>query len=69
MRKIENIVATLWEYTNKMWETKKNYLTIGKLFTWDDGRQRVKITNLPVGDWNWTAGVYPPKSDDTIWWQ
>lgn len=53
---IKNIVATVGEYTNKNWETKKQYLTIWKLID-KDGKFSVKIDSIPVW-WNWWAWVY-----------
>jgi len=59
MAKIQNLVAIVWEYENKQWEKKKQYLTIGKLITKDDS-QSIKIDCIPVNR-NWRAGVYDQK--------
>ena len=56
---VKNIVATVWEYENKQWEKKKQYLTIGKLIEKDD-KLSIKIDCIPV----WRTGrawVYEQK--------
>ena len=56
MAKIKNIVATVWEYEDKNWETKKQYVTMWKLIIKDD-KISMKIDCIPV--WrNGRAGVY-----------
>ena len=61
--KIENIVAVTGEYTNKQGETKKQYTTIWKLITKDDGNQSVKIDVIPL-NWEGWANVYEQKSKE-----
>lgn len=60
MTKIQNLVATVWEYENKQGEKKKQYLNIWKLITKDDGTQSIKIDCIPVA-WTGWAGVYDQK--------
>jgi len=64
MKKIQNIVAVTWEYTNSKWETKKNYVTIWKLFTNDKDQLSIKLEAIPVW-FTWWANVYDLKEDST----
>jgi len=57
MKKTMKLVATVWEYTNKAGEKKKEYLEVGKLFINDEGKQSIKLTNIPLG-WDWWANAY-----------
>ena len=62
MANIRNVVATVWEYTNSNGETKKQYLTIGKLIE-KDGSLSIKIDAIPTG-WNGRAWVYDQKKKE-----
>lgn len=62
MAKVRNIVAVVWEY-EKNGETKKEYLTVGKLIEKDDWKLSVKIDCVPVW-WNWWANVYDRDKKD-----
>jgi len=60
---VKNIVAINWEYKNKSWETKKNYVTIGKYFIKDDWKESIKLENIPV--WrNGRASIYEIEKKD-----
>jgi len=63
MTKVMNLVAILWEYKNKDGEMKKNYHTIWKLITKDDGNQFIKLDVIPT-NWEWYASVYEIKQKD-----
>lgn len=58
--KVQNIVAITWTYTNKSGEEKKQYTTIGKLLTKDNGNQSIKIETVPLW-WDWWASIYDQK--------
>ncbi len=60
--KVQNLVVTE-KYTNNG-EEKKAYKTIGKLFTYDDGGQSVKLEMIPTGAWDGNASVYDIKPRD-----
>ena len=57
--KVQNLVVT--EKYVKNGEEKKAYKTIGKLFTFDDGGQSVKLEMIPTGAWDGNANVYDIK--------
>jgi predicted metal-dependent phosphotriesterase family hydrolase len=57
MKTIQNIVAVTGTYTNKAWEEKKQYMTVGKLFTDDQWHQSIKMESTPIW-WNWWANIY-----------
>lgn len=68
MANVQNIVAVLGEYTNKDWEVKKQYKTIGKLITKDDWNVAVKMDCIPV-ERNWRANVYDiTRRENNGWW-
>ena len=54
--KVQNLVVT--EKYTKNGEEKKAYKTIGKLFTYDDGGQSIKLDMVPTGAWDGNANVY-----------
>lgn len=68
MKKVMNIVATIWEY-EKDWEAKKEYMTVGKLFVRDNGQVSIKMNATPI-NWNWWYNVYPieKKHDNQSEW-
>jgi len=54
-----DVVATTGEYQSQG-ETKKRYVTIGKCFTDDQGRQSIKLDSIPVGPgWSGWVSLYP----------
>lgn len=59
-----DIVATVGKYTDRQTgEEKKQYLTVGKGFTDEQGRQSLKLNALPVGpEWSGWVSLYPAKT-------
>lgn len=58
-----DIVATIGKYKDRQTgEEKKQYLTCGKCFTDDQGRQSLKIDAIPVTpEWSGWLSLYPIK--------
>lgn len=58
-----DIVATIGKYKDRQTgEEKKQYLTVGKCFTDDQGRQSIKLDALPVApEWSGWLSLYPVK--------
>jgi len=58
-----DIVATIGKYKDRSTgEEKKQYLTVGKCFTDDQGRQSLKIDAIPVTpEWSGWLSLYPIK--------
>ena len=58
-----DIVATIGKYKDRQpGEEKKNYLTVGKCFTDEQGRQSLKIEAMPVTpEWSGWLSLYPAK--------
>ncbi len=55
-----DVVATIGEYTDKATgQTKKRYLTCGKCFTDDQGRQSIKLDAVPGPGWSGWLSLYP----------
>ena len=55
-----DIVATIGEYTDRQTgQKKKRYLTVGKCFTDDQGRQSLKIDAIPGPGWSGWLSLYP----------
>lgn len=54
-----DVVATIGEYTNSAGEKKKRYLTVGKCFTDDQGRQSIKLDAVPGPGWSGWLSLYP----------
>lgn len=54
-----DVVATIGEYTNSAGEKKKRYLTVGKCFTDDQGRQSIKMDAVPGPGWSGWLSLYP----------
>jgi len=48
IEKVMNAVITTGEYTNRVGEKKKNYLTIGKLFIYSNGGMSLKLNAVPL---------------------
>lgn len=63
VQKIQNIVATVGEYQNSQWETKKKYHIMWSLITKDDWQKFIKIDSIPVGR-EWYASIYDRKEKD-----
>lgn len=59
MKVIKNAVCIIGEYTNRDGETKKQYLTIGKLFERDDSSLCLKLDSVPVNFDGW-VNFYEP---------
>ena len=59
-----DIVATIGKYKDRTTgEEKKQYLTVGKCFTDEQGRQSLKIDALPVNpEWSGWLSLYPVKA-------
>lgn len=64
--KIQNIVATVGTYKTKDGTEKKEYLTIGKFMTKDDGTQSVKIDCIPTWAWTGWANIYDQKKKEWV---
>ena len=59
-----DVTATIGEYKDAAGETKKRYLTVGKVFTQDDGRMSIKLDCVPVGpDWSGWLSLFPADKD------
>jgi len=58
-----DIVANIGKYKDRQTgEEKKQYLTVGKCFTDDQGRQSIKLDALPVTpEWSGWLSLYPIK--------
>lgn len=58
-------VATIGKYKDRTTgEEKKNFLTVGKLFTDDEGRMSLKLDGLPVNpEWSGWLSFYPRRTD------
>ena len=58
-----DIVATIGKYKDRTTgEEKKQYLTVGKCFTDEQGRQSLKLDALPVTqEWSGWLSLYPIK--------
>jgi len=54
-----DVVATIGEYTNREGEKKKRYLTVGKCFTDEQGRQSIKLDAIPGPGWSGWLSLYP----------
>jgi hypothetical protein len=61
-----DVVASIGTYKDRQTgEEKKRYLTVGKYFIDDDGRQSIKLDALPVGpEWSGWLSLYPVKDRD-----
>jgi len=61
-----DIVATIGQYKDRQTgEDKKRYITIGKCFTDDQGRQSIKLDAVPVSpEWSGWISLYPIKERD-----
>lgn len=60
-----DVVATVGEYTNSQGEKKKNYQTVGKGFTDDQGRISLKMTCIPAGpEWSGWLSLFEAKPRD-----
>lgn len=64
MKRIQNIVAVTGEYKNSKGETKKQYVTIWKLFTNDKDQMSIKLESIPVW-FTWWANVYDLENKDS----
>lgn len=63
-RPTHNVVATVGEYKNAAGETKKRYVTCGKLFTDEQGRQSIKMDCMPISaNWSGWFSLYPIEPD------
>ena len=58
-KQILNAVIVTGEYTDNQGMRKKNYLTIGTLFIYNDGGQSLKLDAYPSH--GQTISFYPPK--------
>ncbi len=58
-------VATIGKYKDRTTgEEKKNFLTVGKLFTDAEGRMSLKLDAVPVNpEWSGWLSFYPRKTD------
>lgn len=56
-----DVSATIGEYTDRQTgEKKKRYITVGKCFTDEQGRQSIKLDAVPVGPaWSGWLSLYP----------
>lgn len=55
-----DVVATIGEYTDRnTGQKKKRYLTVGKCFTDDQGRQLIKLDAIPGPGWSGWLSLYP----------
>ena len=54
-----DVVATIGEYTDRDGNKKKRYLTCGKCFTDDQGRQSLKMDAIPGPGWSGWLSLYP----------
>ena len=61
-----DIVATIGKYKDRQTgEEKKRYITLGKCFTDEQGRQSLKFDSMPVGpEWSGWVSLYPVKERD-----
>lgn len=50
------------KYKNKQGEDKTQWMTIGKLLTFDDGGQKIHIDTIPV-NWDGDACVFEKKEE------
>lgn len=57
MKAVKNLVVVTGEWTNAAGETKKRYMSIGKLFKRDDGNFAIKLDSIPLGAPGWTGWV------------
>ena len=53
-----DVVATIGEYTDRDGNKKKRYLTVGKCFTDDQGRQSIKMDAVPGPGWSGWLSLY-----------
>jgi hypothetical protein len=54
-----DVVATNGSYRDREGNEKKRYVTVGKVFTQDDGRMNLKLDVIPVGpDWSGWLSLY-----------
>ena len=59
---VYDVVANVGEYKTNQGETKKRYLTCGKVFENDNGQLSIKMECLPIGpDWSGWLSLYVPK--------
>lgn len=58
-----DIVATIGKYKDRQTgEEKKQYLTVGKCFTDEQGRQSLKLEAMPVTpEWSGWLSLYPAR--------
>lgn len=61
-----DVVATIGSYKDRQsGEQKKRYVTIGKCFTDDQGRQSIKLDSVPVSpEWSGWISLYPVRDRD-----
>lgn len=60
MQKTHDLVATIGKYKARDGTEKKRYITIGSIFTDDQGRRSYKLDALPLGpEWSGWASEYP----------
>lgn len=62
-RPTHNVVATIGEYKNGAGETKKRYITCGKYFVDEQGRQSIKMDSIPGPGWSGWFSLYPIDPD------
>ena len=59
VKQILNATIVIGQYTDKQGMQKKSYLTIGKLFIYNDGGMSLKLDALPLAGQN--INFYPRK--------
>lgn len=59
MKRYKRAVAVTGSYTDHNGNEKKNYVTVGTLFQYDDGGLALKLDSVPVGGgWNGFISFY-----------
>jgi hypothetical protein len=65
LQKIMNATIVTGEYTDRQTgQQKKSYLTIGKLFVYNDGGMRLKLDAMPTGNQNISFYDTKPKNQN-----
>jgi hypothetical protein len=65
MKKQYDAVATIGKYTDKQGNEKKRYVTVGSVFSDDQGRMSLKLDAVPCSpEWSGWISFYEPKQYD-----
>ena len=65
LKKTMNATVVTGQYTDNQGNQKKSYLTIGKLFIYNDGGMSLKLDALPLNNQNINFYDIKPKNQNT----